>query len=404
MKKPLFFAALFVVLLSGNMFSQSTKYGWLRQDSWSFGFGGAYPRYVSTSLRGGDFGSYGGFIFIQRSFSEHMALRFQGDYYHLADRQQTFIGNQNSNSAVPKVENDIILAGLGLLYYFAPCEPVSPYAGFGLAGVNYKLKNSPIVVTATSSQARPLDKNQIDYEINAFMGAEWRIGENWKLKSELMYHTAASSKFDGIYGTANGGLLGGISDTYMTLELGAIYYFSYGPKSHICEVYDGISASVDYDKIEEIVKRYKVQPSEVDYNKVEEIVKKYRCVIPAPPAPVIAPVPKDNWVLVGVTFNTNKSTLKPESIPILNNAAEILINHPDVKVEVQGHTDNVGSDQKNQLLSLQRAITVRNYLISKGVASNRLTTVGYGKTQPIADNKTEQGRSLNRRIELKVLK
>jgi OOP family OmpA-OmpF porin len=401
MKKPLFFTTLLVVLLSSNIFSQSTKYGWLCQDSWNFGFGGAYPRYISTSLRGGDFGSYGGFVSVQRTFTEHMALRFQGNYYHIADRQGIFVSNQNSNSAIPKVENDVIVASLQLLYYFVPCEPVSPYAGFGFGGVNYKLKNSPIVVTATSSEARPLDKNQIDYEVNAFMGAEWRIGENWKLKSELMYHTAASSKFDGIYGTSGGGILGGISDTYMTLELGAIYYFGYGPKSHICEIYDGMSAKIDYDKVEEIVKRYKVQPAEVDYNKVEEIVKKYRCI---PPAPVIPPVPKDNWVLFGVNFDFNKSTLKPESIPILNNAAEILINHPDVKVEVQGHTDNVGSDQHNQLLSLQRALTVRNYLISKGVATNRLTTVGYGKTQPVADNKTEQGRSLNRRIELKVIK
>ena len=401
MKKPIFFATLLVVLLTNNIFSQSTKYGWLRQDSWSFGFGLAYPRYISTSLRGGDFGSYGTFISIQRSFSEHLGLRFQGDYYHIGDRQGVFIGNQNSNNSVPKIENDIILASLGLLYYFAPCEPVSPYAGFGFGGVNYKLKNSPIVVSATSSQSRPLDKNQLDYEVDAFMGAEWRIGENWKLKSELMYHTAASSKFDGIYGTSSGGILGGISDTYMTLELGAIYYFGYGTKSHICEVYEGINAKVDYDKIEEIVKRYKVQPAEVDYNKVEEIVKKYRCI---PAAPVIPPVPKDNWVLFGVNFDFNKSTLKPESIPILNNAAEILINHPDVKVEVQGHTDNVGSDQHNQLLSLQRALTVRNYLISKGVATNRLTTVGYGKTRPVADNKTEQGRSMNRRIELKVIK
>jgi len=401
MKKPLLFASLLFVLLSNNIFGQSTKYGWLCQESWSFGFGYTYPRYISTSLRGGDFGSYGLFLSIQRNFSEHLGFRFQGNYLLISDRQRTFLGNQYSDNSVPKVENTVILGSLGLLYYFSPCEPVSPYAGFGAGGVNYKLKNSPIVVSATASESRPLDKNQIDYELNAFMGAEWKIAENWKLKTELAYHTAASSKFDGIYGTENGGILGGISDTYMTLDLGVIYYFNYGEKSHLCEIYEGINAKVDYDKVEEIVKRYQVQPTDVDYNKIEDIVKKYRCVTSPPPTVTI---PKDNWVLVGVNFDFNKATLKPESIPVMDKTADILLKNPDVKIEIQGHTDIIGSDKHNQILSLQRAETVKYYLIAKGVAANRLTTVGYGKTRPIADNKTEQGRSINRRIELKIIK
>ncbi|MDR3668439.1 MAG: OmpA family protein [Ignavibacteriaceae bacterium] len=403
MKKPLLLASLLVVLLSNNIFSQSSKYGWLCQESWDLGFGFAYPRYIATDLRGGDFGSYGMFLSIKRNFSEHFGFRLQSNYLHIADRQSVFLSNQNSDNNVPKVENDILLASLGMVYYFSPCEPISPYAGIGAGGVYYRLKNSPIVVTATASQSRPLDKAQTDYELDAFMGAEWRVAENWKLKTEFGYHNAASGKFDGVYGTSTGGgILGGHGDTYMTFDLGLVYYFGYGEKSHICEIYEGINSKVDYDKIEEIVKRYKVQPSEVDYNKIEEIVKKYRCA--SPPAPTIPPVPKDNWVLVGVNFDFNKATLKPESIPILNNAVEILLGHPDVKVEIQGHTDNVGSDQHNQILSLQRALAVRNYLIAKGVAANRLTTIGYGKTKPIMDNKTEYGRSMNRRIELKVIK
>jgi len=399
MKKPLLLASLLFVLLSNNIFGQSTKYGWLCQESWSFGFGYTYPRYISTSLRGGDFGSYGMFLSIQRNFSEHLGFRFQGNYLLLSDRQRTFLGNQYSDNSVPKVENSIILGSLGLLYYFSPCEPVSPYAGFGAGGVNYKLKNSPIVVTLTDSQSRPLDKNQIDYELSAFMGAEWKIAENWKLKTELAYHTAASSKFDGIYGTDNGGILGGKSDTYMTIDVGVIYYFNYGEKSHLCDIYEGINAKVDYDKIEEIVKRYQVQPAEVDYNKIENIVKEYKSMSAS-----TGNVPQENWVLIGINFDFNKATIKPESIPILYNTAEILLKNPDVKVEIQGHTDNIGSDRYNQKLSLQRAETVKNFLVAKGVAADRLTTVGYGKTKMIMDNKTEQERGLNRRIELKIIK
>jgi outer membrane protein OmpA-like peptidoglycan-associated protein/opacity protein-like surface antigen len=379
------------------MFGQSTKYGWLHQNSWSFGLGFTYPRYVSTSLRGQDFGSYGLFASIQRNFSEHVGFRFQGNYMHIADKPPMYIGNQNPDNSVTTIQNDVFLASLGLLYYFSPCEPVSPYAGFGVGEVDYKVKNSPIEVIQTSGGSRPLDKWEIDWELNAFMGAEWKIGENWKLKTEMAYHTASSGKFDGVYGTSSGGgILGGNGDTYLTYELGVLYYFGYGEKSHICEIYEGINANVDYDKIEEIVKRYQVQPSETDYSRIEDIVKRNKSVS--------STTQHNNWVLIGINFDFNKATIKPESVPILYNAAEILLKNPDVKVEIQGYTDNIGSDRYNQKLSLQRAETVKNFLIAKGISANRLSTIGYGKSKTLMDNNTEQGRSLNRRIELKVIK
>ena len=397
MKKLLFFVALFVALLTNNIFSQSTKYGWLHQDSWNFGFGLSYPRYVSTSLRGQDFGSYGIGLSFQRNFSEHIGLRLQGNFLNIADKPIDYMGNQNPNNDVSTVINKVFLASLDFLYYFIPCEPVSPYAGLGVGEVDFKVKNSPIIVTQTSGGSRPLDKWEIDWELKAFMGAEWKIAENWKLKTELTYHQESSSKFDGIYGTSSGGgLLGGNGDSYLTYDLGMLYYFGYGEKSHICEIYDGIG-KVDYDKIEEIVKKYQVQPVEINYNRIEEIVKKYK-------GAGSVYVPQENWVLIGINFDFNKATIKPESVPILYNSAEILLKNPDVKVEIQGHTDNIGSEKYNQKLSLQRAETVKNFLVAKGIAADRLTTVGFGKIKPIMDNKSEQGRGLNRRIELKIIK
>ena len=381
MKRQLLLVPFLLVLLSNNIFGQSTKYDWLHQDSWNLGFGFTYPRYVSTNLNGEDIGNYGLFLSIQRNFTEHMGFRLQGNYLHIKDKYST--------NTISIIESNILIGSLGLLYYFSPCEPVSPYAGFGAGGVDYKVKNSPVVA----------DESKLDYELSAFMGAEWRIGENWKLKTELAYHTAASGHFDGVYGTTAGGLLGGRGDTYMTFDLGVLYYFGYGEKSHICEIYDGIMAKVDYDKIEEIVKRYQVQPVDVDYSRIEDIVKRYKSMIAS-----TGNVPQENWVLIGINFDFNKATIKPESIPILYNTAEILLKNPDVKVEIQGHTDNIGSDRYNQKLSLQRAETVKNFLIAKGVAADRLTTVGYGKTKMIMDNKTEQERGLNRRIELKIIK
>jgi outer membrane protein OmpA-like peptidoglycan-associated protein len=73
-------------------------------------------------------------------------------------------------------------------------------------------------------------------------------------------------------------------------------------------------------------------------------------------------------------------------------------------VEISGHTDNVGNPADNMILSQDRANTVRNYLIKKGVESNRVTAVGFGDTKPVADNITSQGRQMNRRTEVKIIK
>jgi len=383
MKKPLLLLTVLTVLLSLSTFAQSTKYGWLAKESWGLGFGYTYPKYVSNS--GGIFyeGGYGGFLSIQRNYSEHIAFRIEANYLLL-------------QTGKPSIKHSQIGANLDLLYYFVPCEPISPYLGVGLGAYWYDISSNGTLPVPAATLFPNGFLDHIDYQMNVRFGSEFRIGENWRLKTELGYHSAASSKFDGTYGTYSGGLLGGATDTYMTFDLGVIYYFGYGEKSHICEMYEGIN--VDYDRIEDMIKKYAVQPSEVDYNRIEDIVKRNQIQQTSAGAPL------DNWVLIGINFDFNKSSIKSESIPILYNAAEILLKNPDIKVEIQGHTDNVGSDNYNQKLSLRRAETVRNFLIAKGVAASRLTTVGMGETKPIMDNKNAEGRGLNRRIEFKVVK
>jgi len=108
--------------------------------------------------------------------------------------------------------------------------------------------------------------------------------------------------------------------------------------------------------------------------------------------------------LKGVFFETNKATLKPESHVTLDDAAKILKDNPKITVEIQGHTDNVGSDEYNQTLSQRRAQSVVDYLVKiHGIEVNRLTAMGYGESKPIASNDTPEGRSLNRRVEFVVL-
>ena len=105
----------------------------------------------------------------------------------------------------------------------------------------------------------------------------------------------------------------------------------------------------------------------------------------------------------GVTFDFNSSALKPQFYPALNNVASTLAEYNQTIVEVSGHTDSIGSDAVNQRLSEQRAASVSNYLIGRGLQSARFETIGMGKNYPIADNSTEAGRAKNRRVEIRVV-
>lgn len=105
--------------------------------------------------------------------------------------------------------------------------------------------------------------------------------------------------------------------------------------------------------------------------------------------------------LYGIHFDFNKATLRPDSEPVLEKVVALLKARADLKLEVQGHTDNVGGDDYNQKLSEARAGTVSSWLTSKGIAASRLSAHGYGMRQPVADNGSETGRAKNRRVELK---
>ena len=108
-------------------------------------------------------------------------------------------------------------------------------------------------------------------------------------------------------------------------------------------------------------------------------------------------------VLKNVFFDVNKFDLKPESEAELDILVQLMNDNPTLKIQISGHTDNVGKPTDNLLLSNNRAKAVVNYLVSKNISPQRLTAKGFGETQPVADNKTEDGRALNRRTEMKVI-
>jgi outer membrane protein OmpA-like peptidoglycan-associated protein len=103
-----------------------------------------------------------------------------------------------------------------------------------------------------------------------------------------------------------------------------------------------------------------------------------------------------------IHYKTGSANLEPNSIPTLNKLLEMMNGNPGLKIEIGGHTDSTGSTQVNLRLSELRAETVASWLIQNGISSKRIATKGYGETEPVADNDTEEGRRKNRRTEITI--
>jgi len=370
-------------------------------NSWEWGLGFVYPRFAGTDELGQEFG-YGGYAFISKKFNEYVAIRFKPSYNHIP-------GSQKGQST------DVANGQIDVLYKFLPYEPVTPYIGMGGSLYGYAV-NKPVSKSIKDGEW------QLDYGFNLILGADWKpFSESWSLTTEVGYLTVSHDRLDGLIDMSSpvGGFLGGPYDSWMTFSVGFNMYLDRGSKATGIPVYDGMKIAkdqdlvakddknkekepakddkpdskyepVDYAKIEEIVKKYQNDP--IDYNKIEDLIKQYSG--------------KDqtkSWVLYGVNFDFGSAQLRPESYPILNHAAQILLSNPGMMVEIGGHTDAVGSESNNQPLSQRRAESVRTYLIEKGVEASRLTTHGYGSSVPVADNGTAEGRAMNRRVEFKVL-
>jgi OOP family OmpA-OmpF porin len=176
-----------------------------------------------------------------------------------------------------------------------------------------------------------------------------------------------------------------------------------------CELDDDNDGVVDrLDKCPGTAAGAKVDPQgcELDGDRDGVVDRLDKCPGSTPGARVDAngcEIPKVT-TLKGVTFATNSATLTAGSMAVLDETAATLAKNPDLKAEVAGHTDNRGAAARNRVLSQQRAESVMRYLVSKGVNAANLTARGYGPDQPVADNRTEQGRNANRRVELRVLK
>ena len=166
---------------------------------------------------------------------------------------------------------------------------------------------------------------------------------------------------------------------------GGVYYDRYTNlsfKKGNSEYWVVVAASAEYNDYSLVVVERQAMAQEVS---VTELVDKLN---------------KEGFITLHINFDTNKAVIKPESNATLNDAAAALKAASTLSIVVAGHTDNVGTPEANMKLSDERAKAVMAALVQRGIPADRLTAEGFGQTQPIADNRTEEGRARNRRVEL----
>lgn len=165
----------------------------------------------------------------------------------------------------------------------------------------------------------------------------------------------------------------------------------------------GVKFSIYYERynkpVEKVARKRRPRPKK---EKKEEVIQ----VVEEPKDTIVysgETIQKgDTIIMDNLYFDTDKSTIRSASDASLNELASLLQSHPTMKITLVGHTDNVGKADYNMRLSKARVESVRNALIQRGIDGNRIKTVGKGMTEPIADNKTKEGRAQNRRVEIVI--
>lgn len=130
------------------------------------------------------------------------------------------------------------------------------------------------------------------------------------------------------------------------------------------------------------------------------IIEKKEMVQDITASDILDALNSQGFIALDIHFDTNQATIKPESKPIVDQIAALLQDNPSLKVSIEGHTDNTGTPQSNKTLSQKRAEAVVSAMVQHSIDANRLSAVGWGQEKPVADNRTEEGRAKNRRVEV----
>ncbi|MDB5971628.1 MAG: OmpA family protein [Hydrocarboniphaga sp.] len=367
------------------------------------------------------FGYVGGY-----SFANGLRPEFEIDFRQDKPKSIDFLtaGAINSNNdSTQHVALDSTSAFINLWYDFFPSSSFHPYLGGGGGVIRYTMNHFRENVVATG---RHTDGTVISV-ITPVLEDTRRSDD-----ATFAYQGGAGIRYD-----FNEQLTIGLDYRYVKGGTGQFYVYRLQPETHFDADYQAQSVflSVDWYFHKKpapvappapAVVAVAPPPPDTDGDGVIDDLDKCPgtplgtpvddkgCPLPPPPPPCKAPQAGervslagcgtgDVIVLRGVNFEFDKARLTPNAKLILDSVGDELVANPQINVELGGHTDSKGSDEYNQVLSDKRANSVVQYLVGRGVDSSRMTAVGYGETQPVADNDTDEGRELNRRVELKIV-
>ncbi|MDT8444578.1 MAG: outer membrane beta-barrel domain-containing protein [Desulfuromonadales bacterium] len=281
------------------------------------------------------------------NFTKHFGIEAVGEYISTEVDDQSITGAREGQYRGPTDDVDLTFYHLDAVYHFMPDGRFNPFVVVGLGGAHY----SPDISDADMGV------------INVGVGAKYWLKDNIALRVDVR-DTMVTEFFQ---------------ETYHNLGATVGVVFAFGGKE----------------------KPVAVQPAPQPVAAAPAPV----VVAPAPAPVVVVPAPAPvvvakEIVSFDLLFDFDKSAIKDEMVPVLEQAKMILEEDSAVNFTVSGHTDSTGPEVYNQGLSERRAASVKNWLVSNGISAARLEAVGYGETQPKYDNATREGRKLNRRVEL----
>ena len=277
-----------------------------------------------------------------------------------------------------------------LWYDFFPSSRLRPYVGGG-AGIARVAVRDPSVDSVGFFQDGSNLRSDFDavFAWQAGAGLRYDLTRRWTASLDYRYLRANTGRFD---------LLDNNPNSFVKAR-----YWSQSALLSI-RYHFGAAPSPAPQAPEEPVAVVPVVAAPIE-EPAAEAIPEPRCVAPenGNAAELGGCKPGDVIVLRGVNFAFDQATLEPNARALLDGVVVALNKYPDIKVSVQGHTDSRGADAYNLKLSDRRAKAVGDYLVKAGVDASRITSAGFGETQPVADNATDEGRELNRRVALKVV-
>ena len=287
----------------------------------------------------------------------------------------------------------------GLVHFTKPEKRLRPFAVLGFGGMSTTRSDSNVIHQDT------------DGMFHGGLGLKYRVGDRWGVRLDGRALTPPSTANSGV--TVDFEVLLGLYTTLGKSEKKA------EPAPEQPKDSDGDGIYDDADKCpdqKEDVDQYVDDDGCPDLDNdgdgiadaddqcpaVAETANGYQDADGCPDE-VPATVAKFTGAIKGIKFKTNSAVIARTSYKVLSKAAKVLAEFPNLRVEIQGHTDDKGKDEKNLALSQKRAESVKKYLVKKGIDESRLEAKGYGETAPVADNTTRKGQAENRRVEFKLI-